>query len=129
MNVCHGLGIGFFVVSAVSGALDSRPGTRSIGLRVCRPGICSLLGHLVRFLGSLKLRFKDKGGDRLTQKRLCYGLRRCPVQDKVVRCSGLCSVVYGHTDGAVGADVAILCPVKEKALDLALNGRVPNPLF
>ena len=55
----------------------------------------------------------------MTQKRLCKGLRRCPSANKVVVCNGLCSVVYGHTDGS--EDIAVLCPVREEALDEALN--------
>lgn len=64
---------------------------------------------------------KYVGGDCLTQKRLCKGLRRCFVQEKIVNCSGLCSVVYGRTDGAEDEDVAVLCPEYEKALDRRLN--------
>ena len=41
-------------------------------------------------------------------------LRLCPLQDKKVVCDGLCNVVFDD-------DVAHICSVRERALDVALN--------
>ena len=57
----------------------------------------------------------------LVKKSWLNGLRKCPVQGKMTFCSGLCSVVYGSSDGSKGSDVPVLCPEFEKGLDLALN--------
>ena len=58
----------------------------------------------------------------MVRKSWLNGLRRCPVQGKAVFCDGLCSVVYGPADGAVGAGASVLCPELLEKLDLALNG-------
>jgi len=57
----------------------------------------------------------------LVKKSWLNGLRKCPVQGKMTFCDGLCSVVYGRSDGSKVADVSVLCPELEKKLDLALN--------
>jgi hypothetical protein len=49
-------------------------------------------------------------------------LRKCPIQNKITYCTGLCKVVYNKSENPSGDDTPILCPELEKALDLALNG-------
>jgi len=45
-------------------------------------------------------------------------LRLCPVQLKKVVCDGICETAVGDDSGE---SVLYICPIREKALDLALN--------